>query len=402
MVITSYNSTTEQLEKTFLTQPVSAGVTSLTVKNNNKLAANDRIMVGEMGLEKTEILTVTSVSGGTAVVSGATVFSHDADDPIYQLRFDQVKFYRSTTGSTGTYTLLTTVAMDVDNAEKITTYDDTTGVSTYYYKISYYHSISTLESSLSDPVPGTGYARNTVGYLVDEVLRLVGDDNEKITDRTEIIGWMNDCSDDMLSRAVRPYSFLHTRTTLTRTIATNTIAFPVDSSGNETMWKFDRMDYAFTDTSVTPNTTNTYTLEVLAPEEFRNRFQSGLIDSTTENDQTTYMAIDDAVNLFRFQAPFKTTQAAAFYLYFWKFFTNLDTLGDAFETPTIRPYRTYVLWQFYLKKSSRDVLVKQMADSYEQQYVTEVSRLSGNNRKDVGSPRSFTYLPQTKAGWRSN
>lgn len=398
MIITAFNPTTEQLEKTYLSSATSAGVTSLTVKNNNRFVATDRIMIGEITREKTEMVTLSAVSGVNGMTVGATTFSHDTDDPVYRLRYDQVKFYRSTSGSGGTYSLLSTQDLDVDNADNITIYDDTTGVSTYYYKISYYNSVSTQESSLSDPIPGAGYPRNTVGYIVDEILRLVGDSKENVTDRTEVISWLNDCSDDMLSKAVRPYSFLHSRTTLTRTAARNYIDFPTDSNGDQTMWKFDRMDYNFVDAST--STDVTYTLRVISPEEFRNRFDDNTIDSTTEDDETQLMAIDDAVDRFRFQPPFETTSAGVFYLYYWKFFTTLDSEGDELETPTIRPYRLYALSSFYRKKAASDSNMTAIADRYLADYTAEVARLSGHNRKDQGSPRSFGYLPQNNRGNR--
>ena len=133
MVIKAFNPETNDLEKSFLLNPYSVGVTTILVKNSDRFAANDRIMLGEMGQEKTEVVTVTSVSAdGNTIVIGTTVFSHSADDPVYKLRFDQVRFYRSTTTSTGTYTLLSTQALDVDNADLQTIYDDTTGTSAYF------------------------------------------------------------------------------------------------------------------------------------------------------------------------------------------------------------------------------------------------------------------------------
>ncbi|HEY6019608.1 MAG TPA: hypothetical protein VIY48_06795, partial [Candidatus Paceibacterota bacterium] len=65
MLIPIYCPETDDLEKTYLSNPYSAGATSLEVKNNNSFAANDRIMIGEMGQEKTEVVTVSAVSGGT-------------------------------------------------------------------------------------------------------------------------------------------------------------------------------------------------------------------------------------------------------------------------------------------------------------------------------------------------
>src|SRR3990167_7216853 len=108
MVITSFNPATENLEKTFLDLSVSAGATSLTVKNNQGFSDADRILLGEMGAEKSEIVSTTGTTGDTGLTVSATKFSHEADTPVYILQFDQTKFYRSTTGSDGTYSVLST------------------------------------------------------------------------------------------------------------------------------------------------------------------------------------------------------------------------------------------------------------------------------------------------------
>jgi hypothetical protein len=71
-------------------------------------------------------------------------------------QFDRLKVYRSTTGLTGAYTELTDGSTRIPLEESRTIYDfeDTSGASTYFYRISYFNSVSTLESSLSDPQQG--------------------------------------------------------------------------------------------------------------------------------------------------------------------------------------------------------------------------------------------------------
>lgn len=170
MLITAFNPETRDLEKTYSLNPVSAGVTSIAVKNSDRFNNNDRIMIGEMGMEKTEIVTVSATTP-TSLTIGATQFAHESDTPIYVLRFDQVKFYRSTTGQDGPYAPLATVAMDVDNAELQTLYDDTSGLASYYYKVSFYHSLDSLESATSDPIQGGGYTRRQVGNIITEILQ---------------------------------------------------------------------------------------------------------------------------------------------------------------------------------------------------------------------------------------
>ena len=399
MIITAFNTQTDDLEKTFLQSPESAGTTSHTVKKKDRFAANDRIMLGEMGGEKTEVVTVSSVSGGDTIVTGATVFAHDADTPVYKLQFDQVKFYRATSES-GTYSVISTVNMDVDNGGKTTSYDDTTGISSNWYKISLYHSVSTVESQLTDPIPAPGYKRNQVGYLIDEILQEVSDPTEQYVSRTEILGFFNDCSDDLLTYASRPFDFLHARTTLTRTANTAYIDFPTDSNGDQTIWKFDRLDYVFTDSTTTPAIDRTYTLFVDAPDYFRNRYSDNTIDSTTVSDTIGVVTLDTAVNRFRFNPPAETTGAAVFYLYYWKYFTRLDSEGDEFETPTLRPYKLFAKAMYYRKRAATEPGYNQLADRLTADYSIERGRLTMHNRKDKGTPRSFTKENSTTRSFR--
>lgn len=389
MVITSFNPETDDLEKSYLSNPYAIGITSIVVKNADRFVLNDRIMLGEMGQEKTEVVTVTAgATDGMTITTTATVFSHEADTPVYRLRFDQVKFYRSTTGTTGVYSVISTQNLDVDNANLTTVYDDTAGLASYYYKISFYNSIAAIESALSDPIAGGGYRRNQVGYVVDEFLREVGDENEMHVSRTEVIGYFNDVNDDLTINTAKPYEFLHTRTTLLPVANQNYLNFPVDTNGDQTMWKFDRMDYNFIDSTTTPVTNNTYTLEVIDSEYFRNRFQNNTIDSTAVSDATAVMALDTSVNRFRFNPPWKTT-VGTLYLHYWQFFPRLDTEGDEFITPTAKIYKLYAKWRYYTKRMVIEPSFQAVASQYQNEYNLEKLSYSKHNRKDQGTQRSF-------------
>ena len=388
MILTLLNPETADLEKSYLNASYSTGITSVMVKNSDRFAADDRIMIGEMGQEKTEVVTVSAVaSDGQTLTIGATEFSHEADTPVYKLRFDQARFYRSTTTSTGTYTLLATVNLDVDNANLSTLYDDDQGQTTYYYKMTVYHSISTLESAFSDPIGGAGWRRDQVGNIIDEILQEVSDTNEQHITRNELLGYFNDVNDELQGAAARPFDFLRTRTSLTRTAATNYIDFPTDSDGRETMWKFDRMDYNYTDSDTDADMT--YTLRVVPEEKFRNTYQDNTVSTTSEDDATQVISLDTAMNRFRFYPRALTTAANAFYLYYWKYFTQIDSEGDIIETPTAKIYKLYCKAMYYTKRSTVEFSHANTADRFMQQYEMEKRKLQMANRRDVGTPRSF-------------
>lgn len=84
--------------------------------------------------------------------------------------FDRIKVYRSTTGLAGVYTELTVLAtrIPLEDGKIVYDYTDETGASTYYYKSSYFNSISALESSLSDAQQGEGDAALDI-VSVDEL-----------------------------------------------------------------------------------------------------------------------------------------------------------------------------------------------------------------------------------------
>ncbi len=400
MIISAFNPETIGLEKSYLSNPYSIGATSIQVKNSDRFLANDRIMIGEMGQEKTEVVTVSSVSAdGNTIVIGATVFSHSADDPVYKLRFDQVRFYRSTTTSTGTYTLISTQNLDVDNANLQTIYDDTTGTSAYFYKTTVYHSISTVESAYSDVIGGAGWRREQVGNIIDEILQEVGDNQEVHVTRSELLGYFNDVNDDLQVNVARPYTFLHTRTTIAQAANTNYINFPTDSNGKQTMWKFDYLDYNYRDSTTTPVTNITYTLKVIPEPEFRNIYQDNTIDSTTVDDKIAVVTLDTSVNRFRFDRPFATTNSTL-YLHYWKYFNVIDSEGDIIETPSPRIYKLYCKARFYHKRSISDLTLGADAQNYDNEYQIEKSKYTGTNRKDAGTPRAFRPLTSRITSFR--
>jgi hypothetical protein len=394
MLITSFNPELADAEKSYLSSPYSAGVTTIVVKNADRFATNDRILVADMGLENAEIVTVQSIAADnqTITLAGATPteYAHSADEGVYKLRFDQVKFYRSTTGVDGSYSVLATVALDVDNENLCTIYDDSTGLSSYYYKITFYHSIAALESAYSDPIQGIGWRRRQVGYIVDQMLQEVGDLQETHVTRNELLGYFNDVNDDLISNVSKPFDFLHTRAALTRTTGRNYLDFPVDSSGDETMWKFDYMDYNYTDSTTSPATDETSTIPVISEPEFRNKYTDNTISTTTESDaKPTNMCLDTSVNRFRFSHPALTTLANVFYLHYWKFFDVIDSEGDVIETPTPRIYKLYLKEMYWRKRAVQDPKLLPMADSYRAQYLAERAKYKGIDRKDSGTPRGF-------------
>lgn len=408
MIITAFNPDIPEQELTYLSLAVQPGTASITVKNNEEFALNDRILLGAMGTETAEIVSVTgAVTPGTALTIGPTIFGHNPDDPVTRLRYDQVKFYRSTTGTTGTYTLLTTVAMDVDNADSITVYDDTVGLATYFYKVSYYNSVSTLESTQSDAIPGSGYLRNTVGFLYDEFTRETSEQDNVLIDPTEFLGWMNEVGDEILLNARKPYRFLYTRTTVNVAANTQTVALPTDANGNQIIWKLDRIEVYYTNpvgstpvvspaTNPTPpnGTVQRYPLRYIPPEEFDLRFMD---QNFLTDDLTQLYTIDESSSLLRLAPPPTDAQTGFLYIWYWKKFTQLSTFGQAFETPTYQVYKKFALYRYFKKKAENDVTYQALWQDYKQDYTREIIKLTKFNQRQVGQPNGMEFGTDTSA-----
>jgi hypothetical protein len=400
--IVAFNPDVESLEETFLAQSYTLGVTSIEVKNNQKFNLNDRILIGAPGLATSEIVTASTPNAhGTTLPIGATMFSHESDTPVYQLQFDQVRFYRSITGINGAYTVLATIGIDVTSNDFQTTYNDATAIVGYFYKVSVYNSISTVESSLSDPIPAvSGWARNQVGYLIDQVYQELTDVSEDNMPRSEIIGYMNEVNDDLQMQVVRPYNFLYTRQAFSRVASSNTLAWPVDASGNNSMWKFDRMDYNFVDSTTTPVTNNTYTVEVVGLAYFRNRHITNENDTTTQSDQVQELALDESQKTFNYY-PFSATSApTVWYLYYWTTFNTIISEGNTIQTPTPKIYKHYIAYKYYLKRSVTDPSYLSIANIQFRDYTTEKIRYKGQDRRDIGSPRRFESEGRVRKSFR--
>ena len=224
--------------------------------------------------------------------------------------------------------------------------------------------------------------------MIDQILREVGDQTEQHVSRTEILGYFNDVNDDLTIGVAKPYEFLKTRSALTPVAGQAYLNYPVDSLGNQTMWKFDHMDYNYIDSSTSPTTNITYTLDVEEQLYFRNEFQDNTNNSTTQRDTTRKMTLDDSVNRFRFEAPFLTANSTL-YLHYWQFFPVLDSEGDLLITPTPKIYKLYTKWQYYVKRSIIEPTFGTVAQGYQQQYIQEKANLSQHNRRDRGTPRAM-------------
>lgn len=375
MNIFIYNPPTDSLEKTYISKSSNAGSTVFKVKNTNKFLTGQKILVGEMARERSEILTVSSVTPTQITTSGASNFVHDADDPIYSLEFDQVKFYRSTTGIDGMYNLLATMDVDVDNADGRTRYDDETALETYYYKVTFYNSVDLSETDLSPPIKATGYPENSVGEILSDAAARVGDEGFDIFSITQLIAIMNDINADMTTQAKRPYRFLK-----------KDIDIDVDAGDEDFPYPEDLMK--FDDDGVESNTLLSSRPRV--PKEttvvdmhFRRQYYN------MPADDPLWMAFDDANEKVLFNPAARTTRIGAFTVHYYAKFARFTSLSDIVQTTNGLVYKLGIWQEYYTKMANDDSKWLAKSSNYEKKYQAEIMKLQREKNVKASGPRGF-------------
>lgn len=377
MILTINLPNYETAERTILTDPVASSATSLNVKNSQGYDATNYVVVNEIGTETAELRQIGAITNDTAFTVDALDFSHSEGEPVIYSQYNQVRIYRATS-KTGTYSLLATSAIDVDNSNMVTVYDDTTGTSTHWYKIDYYNSTTTASSSLSDPIPATGVESDTVRYITDQILKEARDTEEAVTDREEILDWLNDCNDDVASRRVK-WRFLYTRTTCS-TVASQEYYDLTDDFNATDIDKIHHLVYNYDDGT----SDLMYRLRYITEEEFDILTEN---NDLTANDVLQKFTVDEARSYIRVY-PKPSSSGKTLYLYYYKNPTFLNSDGDELIIPDKRVYKYYCLHQFHLKKQDIN-----MANIYSGKYEQAVQNLVRKQRREVGQPRSFRYVP---------
>lgn len=376
MILSAHNPETVTLEKTYLATQHDAGLTVLSVKNNDRFAANQRVLIGDMGQERTEMATVASVTGRTTItLSAVTGFAHDADDPIYVLEYDQIEIWRAAS-ETGVYSLITTVNIDVDNTDKVTRYDDTAGTISSWYKIKYAHSVTTAETDFSDPMQATGYPASSAGKVIDSVVRRLRDTAYTVLSVDEYIDIMNEVNQDLITQTHRPYRFLKTSTTIDTVANQNYVALPTN------LWKFDRLEY----TRTAGGQSRSYSPNVITIERWDQRYNSSFWSAS---DDLTSIAIDESSNRIYLGPTPRTAQTAKIQIFYYKKFSDITGVSSVVETPNTLIYRYKMLAEYYNVKSESDNQFARLARDYEQKYGAEVVKMQRVNRLDVGTTREI-------------
>jgi len=152
MLIKARNTLAETAGKTFLTHTESAGTNVLRWKNPSQFSASWAVQVGETGEEQTEIvlLSTAAVSGTAGTLTANDSYEHPADTPLYAIKYNQIVFEVSTTGTAGTALAIAAGTVPITPDSEYTQFDHTAGSTTYAYKTAFRSSVLAVNSTESD------------------------------------------------------------------------------------------------------------------------------------------------------------------------------------------------------------------------------------------------------------
>src|SRR3990167_2164139 len=178
---------------TFLTTDYAAAVTTLAVDNGNKFAANDYVVIGQIGGEKTEIVKISSVTSST-ITTDSTAFAHNRGEKITFIPYNQIVPERSTDAGVN-YSALSAISIRPDSTE--TYFQRSSDTSTNYYRVRFYNSTTALYSQYSDGMIATGYTEASAGSVIRAALVSMGERIDDVITKEFLYTALNDGRDEV-------------------------------------------------------------------------------------------------------------------------------------------------------------------------------------------------------------
>jgi len=351
-------------QKTRLSADIAASATSSTVENNDGFAADDYIVFGKPGQENTEIVLCTSVTGNTTIGhTTGPVYAHQARTPLYIIKFNQAQIYRATS-QTGTYSLIATVDLDID--EDYTLYDDEDGATTSWYKIRYKDEKDTKYSAYSDVVQGTGYTADSLYDMTSEALQDFGDPDSFEVSRKQVKKYLNAGVRKLVMKlATVMTDYRRQYTTQALTSGTTTYDLP------DRCLHVYKVNVNFTGSDIEDS------YEADAEDEFK-----GYLDSWESTNHPKFAFRGDQL----FIRPAPTSSSGYYFIWYLDYPEEMDDEIDTHGLPfgareALVAYAVYRLWM--VKNQDKASIYRTEFGDIRDEYVNFVaqSRQSGTNKK---------------------
>lgn len=214
----------EALQETYLTADLTAASSStLTVRNIAGFAINQLVLIEELGNENAEIVKThasSAPSGSTITLTTTVARNHTAGTKVYIIKYDQINLSQDDNAGGASKTNLTTtlgsglVAIQPDKV--IQAFNVADSIEGYFFS-RYKDSIAGTFSDYADVLVSTGWAENTVGYLIGRALSELGlTFSEKLT-KPDVYGYINEALNEIKGKQLRwpeHYNFNYPLTTV--------------------------------------------------------------------------------------------------------------------------------------------------------------------------------------------
>jgi len=179
-------------ELTTLTADAAASATSLSVTASTDISIADLLLLEKPGTDVAEVVRIATVPTNTSLtITTGLKFAHNAEISLTKVDFDKIRIYRSAT-ETGVYSLIATVFVDYHSPDQVTTYYDSAGISTDFYKVDFLNSISSVASELSGALSAQVILKGYTNLQLIE--RFLGDrfDSTTFPSDAAIQGWIEE------------------------------------------------------------------------------------------------------------------------------------------------------------------------------------------------------------------
>ena len=367
MVITIVNPNVSDNIQTALSDDYTSS-TSLSVDSGKGFVNGNYIIVGEPGLEKTEITNLTAAPGSETLTVTALSYNHPKGTPVYYTRWNKYALQYKTS-STGTWTDYSSMPSDLEFDSQSTEYRDSSAKTTYYWKYRYYSTEKTAYSDYSDTIAASGWAKNTVGFMVRNVRKIINDPEAKTVSDTEIIRFINAAQDKIYSLYDRWWFLLKMGTAIDTEESTKIYELPSD---------FGRL-HSILFNYVSGNTDITYNLKYITMVEFDYQSKD---NSSSDDDEVKYYTIypGDSSNESGYFHIWPTPESDGLEMTprYYKKFTDLDSYADATECPLPSMLEDYALAQIYKIKQK-----EAEAKYYDTAFREQIELLKFMQRKQV-------------------
>lgn len=348
-------------QKSYTTAQVAASAAYSLVENNDDFSSGDLVLFGKYGQEKTEVVTLTGVTGDNQIDhSTGPVFDHPARTPIYQMLFNQAEISRATSEG-GSYSVVTTVDLNVD--EEYTVYNDTGGTTSSWYKIRYKHSGTSAYSDYSDEVQGIGYEDDSLRSMTDDVLEQFGDPEAKEVSRTQIKNQLNAAVRRLVMQMIRFYPDYGGAYSTQALSSTNSYSYP-------------SYFIAFKRIQIGESLTNSYRAAF--------KKESELDPSLSFITSEPYVVLRDTT-----WKTYPDCAGSTAYLYYWQYPAAMSSDSDTHGLPygARDVLVTSALYRLWLNKDvERAAVVKKLLDEQIKEFmefVAQARQASNNNFQTV-------------------